>query len=87
MIKLRGVSVKTIEINISDQSFTFLNEVTDNLSAYIDYLIETHRRAAFQEELENDPPYQTKSEDWDCSTGICTYTGSDKITQVKEERS
>jgi len=77
--------VKKIEISISDQSLTFLDKVTDNRSAYIDYLIETNRKAASQKELENDLPHQTESEDWDCTTGLCKYTGLDKLAQAKQE--
>lgn len=68
--------MKKIGISISEQSLTFLDKVTDNRSAYIDNLIETHRKAAFQKELEQqyadldkDPVHQTESADWDCTTG------------------
>jgi hypothetical protein len=67
---------KKIAVSISDRSFEYLNQVTNNRSAFIDNLIAKQQQKDLETRLEqayidqeNDPEFQQEIVDWDCTVG------------------
>ena len=65
-----------ISINLDESTLEFLDEVTDNRSAYINNLISAERRKIFNAKLEadyreqsNDPEWQAEVKLWDSTAG------------------
>jgi hypothetical protein len=67
--------VEKITISISDLALSYLNDITDNRSKYINDLIERERKKVFEKKLEadyreqsKDPEWQAEVTLWDCTT-------------------
>lgn len=67
---------KKIAISLSDYAFAYLNEVTDNRSAYLENSIFQQQQKDFEAKLEqayidqeNDPEFHEEIAAWDCTTG------------------
>ena len=65
-----------ITINIEDRAFNFLEQVTDNRSAYINSLILEKEREKLEQELRQayreqnqDSEFQQAIKDWDVTVG------------------
>ena len=67
---------KKIAISLSDRIFEYLEEVTDNRSAFIENLIAQQQEKDFASKLEqayidqeNDSEFQEEIALWDCTVG------------------
>lgn len=67
---------KKIAVSISDRNFEYLNQVTNNRSAFIDNLIAKQQQKDLETRLEqayidqeNDPNFHQEIADWDCTIG------------------
>jgi hypothetical protein len=65
-----------ITINIDDRAFKFLEQITNNRSAYINSLLLDKEREQLEEELRQayreqnqDPEFQQSIKDWDVTVG------------------
>ena len=65
-----------ITINIEDRAFNFLEQITDNRSAYINSLLLEKEREKLAHELRQayreqnqDPEFQQAVKDWDVTVG------------------
>lgn len=65
-----------ITINIEDRAYSFLEQVTDNRSAYINSLLLEKEREKLEDELRQayreqnqDPEFKQALEDWDVTVG------------------
>ena len=65
-----------ISINLEQSSIEFLDQITDNRSAYINSLIQEQQKKVFEAKLEadyreqaSDPEWQAEVEAWDCTSG------------------
>lgn len=65
-----------ITINIEDRAYSFLEQVTDNRSAYINSLLLEKEREKLEDELRQayreqnqDPEFKQAIKDWDVTVG------------------
>ncbi len=65
-----------ITINIEDRAYSFLEQITDNRSAYINSLLLEKEREKLEDELRQayreqnqDPEFQQAIKDWDITVG------------------